>query len=119
MGGEPAAAALLQKERDEGKAKLFDDYTKLLQSKSDLSSLKETVATLETKMGVVKRDIQMLQNQVSGNAFSAPSLLATDAEKVEAHSDGSSLESRTIALEKAVSLARSQVTSIEQVVVGL
>lgn len=124
---------------------LFSDYSVLLRSKNDLGSLKLSVSDLEKKMGTVKSDIQLLENQVSGNAFAAVSLLAEDADiaddgdeadepdeageaeelvapsllAIDAHKeDGSSLESRTVALEREVAEARSRVTSIEQVVVG-
>merc|ERR1712039_386467 len=93
-------------------ASRYEDYSTLIRSKGDGDSLKETVADLESRMGVIKSDIQTLQNQVAGNAFTAESLLATGAQK----SEGSSLESRTVALENEVEDARTSVSSIEQVV---
>merc|ERR1712194_794649 len=95
---------------------LYADYSALLRSKTDAESLKETVGDLETRMGKVKSDVQMLGNQVSGNAFSAESWLATGVQVQKV--SGSSLESRTVALEGEVADARTRVTSIEQVVVG-
>merc|ERR1712003_168390 len=92
---------------------LYADYSALLRSKTDADSLKQTVGDLETRMGKVKSDIQTLENQVSGNAFSAESLLATDAQVKR--DSGSSLESRTVSLESEVADARTRVTSIEQV----
>merc|ERR1712151_423611 len=103
-GGE---AALLER-------KAYADYAKLIRSKGD--DLMSTVAELETKMHAVESDIQELENHVKGNLFSAPSLLSIASEKEDGV--GVSLESRTTALEHAVSVARTRVTSLEQTVVG-
>ena len=73
---------------------------------------------LETNTHMVESDVQTLENKVSGNAFSAPSFIAVAAAQAGSGSKGVSLESRTAALEHAVSLARNRVTSLEQTVVG-
>ena len=119
-GAAPAveSPALLEQQVIEKDVALFRDYTILLRAHSDLGSLASTTSELEAKMATVQSDIQTLHNQVAGNAFSAPSLLETEATKVGSQSAGSSLESRIVALEHEVENARSQVTSIEQVVVG-
>lgn len=117
-GAAAEAPALLEKDNIEERTALFADYASLLRDHSDLGSLASTTSDLEAKMATVRSDIQQLHNQVSGNAFSAPSLLSTYATKVASQSEGSSLESRIVALEHEVGNARTQVTSIEQVVVG-
>lgn len=122
-GGDAAAPvaeaeALLEMGNLKGNSALFADYAAILHTKSDAGSLKVTVAELESKMATVNSNIQQLRNQVKGLAFSEASLLATDAAKSSSESDGSTLESRTISLEREVADARTQVTSIEQVVVG-
>merc|ERR1712083_1107092 len=89
----------------------YASYAALL---SGTGSLKATVADLETRMGVVNSDIQQLQNQVKGRVAS---LLESDSH-LKSESAGSSLESRTIALEENVANAKTAVTNIEQVVVG-
>merc|ERR1712039_208285 len=118
MGIEPAAEALLQEGNVKKQAALFADYAGMLRSKSDATTLKATVSELEGKMAKLKSNIQQLQNQVRGNGSQSSSLLAIGAAKAGVAPRGSSLESRTEALENDVSTARTDVTSIEQVVVG-
>merc|ERR1712194_162657 len=81
-GAAPEAPALLEKDHIEERTALFADYASLLRDHSDLGSLASTTSDLEAKMAAVLSDIQQLHNQVSGNAFSAPSLLSTYATKV-------------------------------------
>merc|ERR1712176_671643 len=93
--------------------KLYSSYAKLLRSKGE--DLESTIAELETKMHAVERDIQTLENQVSGGLWS-PSLLEVSSEHLR--DNGVSLETRTSALEHSVTLSRTRVTSLEQTVVG-
>merc|ERR1712083_443349 len=97
---------------------LYADYAKALRLHEDLASLTSTTTELEAKMSAIHSDIQTLHNQVSGNAFEAPSLLSTQTAKADSKGAGSSLQSRVVALEHEVEQARTQVTSIEQTVVG-
>merc|ERR1712060_782737 len=100
-----------------GASSLFAGYASLLRSHSDLGTLLSTCSELETKMPTVKSDIQLLQNQVRGDSASA--LLETDVSKMTSRdSVASSLESRVNTLEKEVAESRTQVTSLEQKVVG-
>merc|ERR1712039_610462 len=119
-GGAEVAPTLLEKEKKEHNSALFGDYLALLRSGSDLASLTATISDLEGKMATVKSDIQFLENQVKGNAFAfaAQSLLETKNDKTSSGLKGSSLESRTVALEDEVANARTRVTAIEQAVVG-
>merc|ERR1711948_50301 len=94
----------------------YEDYAKFIRSKG--ADLEATLSTLETKMHTVESNIQTLENQVKGNLFSAPSLLEVEAAKEVNRHEGVSIETRTAALEKAVSLARTRVTTLEQTVVG-
>lgn len=115
LGGGEGDAATLQMHRKEPYAR----YALLLRSiaKSDTSTLKEDVASLETRAAAVKSSILTLENQVSGNAFTAKySLLANT---VKGAQKGTSLESRVEALEEETSEFRTKVTSLEQTVVGL
>merc|ERR1711920_1130495 len=94
----------------------YQDYAKFIRSKG--ADLEGTLSTLETKMHTVESNIQTLENQVKGNLFSTASLLEADAVKEVSRHDGVSIETRTAALEKEVSSARTKVATLEQTVVG-
>merc|ERR1712203_1134170 len=85
------SAALLERGAEEKSGSLFADYAKLLASKTTVDSLKATTEELESKVATLLSNIEMLENQVAGNAFSAPSMLAMDA-KTRSQAEGSSLE---------------------------
>merc|ERR1712176_951423 len=91
--------------------KLFEQYDALLHSKTAEGDIKSTVADLESRTASLKSNIQLLENQVRGNAPLEASLLTIDA-------TGSSLASRTVALEKEVAIMRTKVSSLEQTVAG-
>merc|ERR1712113_144139 len=105
-----AAAGLLESNS------FYEDYAKLIRSKGD--NLEATLNELETKLHTVEGDVQTLENQVKGNLFAAPSLLEAQTAKEVSRHQGVSLETRTAALEHAVSLGRTRVTILEQTVVG-
>lgn len=95
-------------------------YALLLRSigKADSATLKEDVASLESRAAAVKSQIMTLENQVSGNGIS---LLSDDdvVVDVQGAKKGTSLESRVNALEDETSDMRTRVTSLEQTIVGL
>merc|ERR1711948_171419 len=107
----PAAEipALLEEGESKRNGAWYEEYAKTLRVHEDLGSLSSTTSELEGKMATVKSDIQTLQNQVAGNAFSASSLLETKAEDQGSKTTGSSLSSRVVALEHEVQTARTQV----------
>jgi len=111
VGMTAEAAALLEK------GEPYTRYMSLLHSQGE-GSLKEAVGELETKVVALNSKILSLENQVAGNAFTAPSLLEKASKKTGQSGDGASLTSRIVALEEEVAKARSRVTSLEQTVSG-
>merc|ERR1711862_203529 len=95
-------AVLLETAQIKKHVALYGDYAKALRLREDLASLTTTTEELESKMATIHSDIQTLRNQVSGNAFGAPSLISTEATKLEYQLEGSSLRSRVVALEHEV-----------------